>query len=362
MLIVMGGLLVPLFLLNHDDNPMERICLGFQLHSERKLTPRDTSILQQQAHTWLSHGLWSVMGAVPLIALLPISTIILPSETWHHISFNNLWFGVFLLCSFLWTASILRGFRCFQRYRLLRKALKRGLIVEYRGTLKQLAALDWGHYKLARYGMLYDNPEQVQIIELLPQHNILFRCNEVIPTKWMRLHVAEVASQPKSTYRVPLSTVIPSAQTEAPHLERRHLQPDERQELELHIKSMLRPIGFVSLLLLLLMLALGSQVWMLLTQPKMTFLFFCFAIFFTWASFKLGKRIWLASRELRNMRHDLKEGWVICIPNEAKPKVEMGTFLQDSSSEEGLVEVLPFSTTVWSVEGERADWRLEPLG
>lgn len=338
---------------------MERICLGFPFHTERNLEPEEKEHLRQVAQSWLRKGLWNVIGPIPIVGMLPLLAFLLPYRFLQAVGFSFVWISFFVLLSAAWSYCVLRGFRSFRRYRSLRQALEEGVVYRFEGTLGTLAHLDWGHYKLAQLGLLQYQPNLVQSLEILPHCNVLFQCNSEKPSSWARFHIAEVASQPQSTFRVPLSTIIPTAQTEAPHLERRHLHPEERHELEQHIRSMFRPFGLVSGLLLLLLGALGSQIWMLTTQPKTSSFHLGFVTVLGVASLILGGKVWQVFRELQNMRHDLRVGWVICIPQE--PKRRYLSAESSASLEEQLVEVLPISTTLWSVSGQRADWRLQPL-
>ncbi len=340
---------------------MERICLGFPFHSERSLDPEERERLRQVAQSWLRKGLWNIIGPIPVVGMLPLISFLLPYRLLQAVGFSMVWICLFVLLSMVWSYCVLRGFRSFRRYRYLKQALDEGVVYRFEGSLGSLTHLDWGHYKLAQLGLLHYQPDLLQSLEVLPNCNVLYQCNSEKPNTWTRFHIAEVASQPKSTYRVPLSTVIPTAETEAPHLERRHLHPEERIELEQHIRSMFRPFGLVSGLLLLLLGALVSQLWMLTTQPKISPFHIGVVTVLGMAFLILGGKVWQVFRELQNMRHDLRVGWVICIPQEPKRRF-LSTKAPTSSLEEQLVEVLPISTTLWSVSGQRAEWRLQPLG
>ncbi len=346
---------------------MERVCLGLPEKHRRSLEEEERNYLEQQASRWGWSSAGVILGPMFLMLLLPLLSLALPDSLMGNTWFGQAWFVLFCVACLGWSVGIVMGLHYFQRYRALHHALKEGYIQRYEGIITQYHMREEAQYQLIQAGLLRIHPRAKQWVELLPGSHVLYRCNGVTPSRWMTLHVAIVATPPPSTFRVPLSNIMPQPQLVSPELERRHLNQDEQQELKLHIKTIRRPFwGMLSLVAISTSVML-IQFWNLYQQSERYVWHIIFVALLGGLSYLLGKRVFLVYQELHDMRRDLQMGWVICIPQEAPNPptpsyVDLPALTELIESEsERLVEILPISTTLWSVCGQRADWRTQSL-
>ena len=336
------------------QHPLERgaviqLCAGMPQVATRELSGEEHDDLLLLEAAFLRRSL--VHAAVTLALLGIVSAAAFALFQWMDAS---AWYGLVLpvVSIILLLAGLTALFLPLDllvRRSVLHRARRAGYVRVFEGTVNTEDFTDKTRRWLEKTGLLHDDADAPNTIELYAKHNVVHRINGEEPEEWLSVILTKAAAVPEDPLVLDVpGDWFPDAADGA--MQRRRLTATEHAEILVYAEA-----GRKRLNLIPLMWGVPVFVALVFLMNKLLQLDTALG---SWASAAIaaaitGYNVVHTRRKVRALLEDAEFGWIIILRPGMLPE-SAGKGLRDSGA---TTEFLPASETLWSFAGRPAAWR-----
>jgi hypothetical protein len=339
----------PLFYHPLEKGEVVLLCAGMPQVATRDLLPEEQETIRVFQREFLRRSLTRGTIALLILAGAAYLTFILFNQTdttlWYDLlvgtfAIAGLAFGLF---------SLLQPVDFLLRRWVLRRAADAGYVRVFEGTLNPTDFTDKSRRWLEKTGLLDEDSEAFNTIELYAEHNIVHRINDVEPDEWIAVILTRAAAVPED----PLILDVPTdwfPEAAEGFMQRRRQTMTEHDEILTYAKMGRKRMNLIPLLW-----GVPMFLGIVFLMHKLLQLD---AALVAWVSGAIAAAITIynlirTQRKIKALLEDAEYGWVIIFTPEKV--LEPG----EDDRLQGLVstEFLPASETLWSFDGKPAAWR-----
>lgn len=331
-----------------DKGDVVQLCAGMPQIATRELLPEEQEYIRMLRRAFLRQSL--MRGTAALLILGAAAYLVfalfdrMDSVLWYDLvvgilGVGGLAFGLFIL---------IQCVDLLLRRWVLRRAGDAAYVRVFEGTLNPGDFTDKSRRWLEKTGLLYEDPEAFNTVELYADNNIVHQINDELPEEWVAVLLTRAAAVPEE----PLVLDVPTdwfPEAAEGSMQRRRQTLTEHDEILNYAKVGRKRLNLIPLLWgAPLFLALIFLMHKLLQLD---------AALVAWGSGAIAAAITMYNfirtrRKISALLEDAEYGWVIIFtPDE---------LFESAGSEpwEGApTEFLPASETLWSFAGRPAAWR-----